>query len=202
MRPCRLETTGRWLIVAASIIGVDAAAVHWVVTAKSGITGGIGGGPLTAHWTYYDRYDGSMVVIVRNNVTRRTTGPTVVRPPTTAGLCRVWWPAVAAGLLTLLALAIASARRGRRFIAAFPLPQMSTRRWMMTVAVIGTEVGLVITTLRYSDIDPLRTRWTPILSSLVGLHAVAFLPAGIAALHRLVRIRRSRHDPEAAMDEL
>ena len=67
----------------------------------------------------------------------------VARPATTAGLCRVWWPAAASAFLTLLALAIALSRTGQWFIAELPLPQMTTRRWMMAVALLGLEFGLI-----------------------------------------------------------
>jgi hypothetical protein len=49
MRPSQLRFTVRWLSFAALIIGMDVAAIHWVVNARSASTGGIGGGPHTAH---------------------------------------------------------------------------------------------------------------------------------------------------------
>jgi Na+/serine symporter len=123
----------------------------------------------------------------------------VTRPATTAGLCRVWWPAAASGFLTLLALAIALTRTGQWFIAELPLPQMTTRRWMIAVAVLGTEGGLIMSTIRSSGVHPRLIQWTQILIILVGLHAVAFLPVGVAVLYRYVRHRQPRDDPETVM---
>jgi hypothetical protein len=202
MQQSQLRFIVRWLIFAAMVIGTDVAAIYWVVNARSAIRSGIGGGPYTAHTTWYEMYDGSAVVVVRNYVTGKTTGTAVRRPATTAGLCRVWWPAVASGFLTLLALAIALTRTGRWFIAELPLPQMTTRRWMIAVAVLGIEGGLVITTMRNSGVDPLRTQWAPILINLFGLHALAFLPPGVALLYRYARRRQSRDNPETTMDRL
>ena len=201
IRPSQLRSTTRWLILAAAIIGMDGAAIYRVVTARSTLRGGgLSSGPYTALASYYIRADEALVVVVRNFATGKTTGPTVIRPPTARGLCRVWWPAFTGGFLTLLALAIASTRKGRRFVSAFPLPRMTTRRWMIAVALIGTEGGLILSTMRYAGVDPLTTPWTPILVYLVGLHALAFLPVGITMLHRFVRRQRPREDPGAAMD--
>ena len=187
MRPSRLRSATRWLILAASIIVLDVAAIHRVVTARSTLRGGLSSGPYTALATYYTRADEALLVVVRNFATGKTTGPTMIRPPTMRGLRRVWWPPVAGGFLTLLALAIASTRKGRRFISGFPLPRMTTRRWMIAVALIGTEGGLIISTMKNSGVDPLTIAWTPILLNLVGLHALAFLPVGIAMLSRIIR---------------
>jgi YD repeat-containing protein len=199
MRPSQLRYTVRWMIFPASIIGLYVAAINWVVTARSAIYVGMAGGPRTAHWTYYDMWDGSGRMVVRNHITGKTTRITVTRPATTAGLCRVWWPAAARGFLTLLALAIALTRTGQWFIAELPLPQMTTRRWMIAVAVLGTEGGLIMSTIRSSGVHPRLIQWTQILIILVGLHAVAFLPVGVAVLYRYVRHRQPRDDPETVM---
>jgi hypothetical protein len=190
MQPSQLQATGRWLIFTAMVAGMNAAALYWVVTARSTWIDGIGSGPRQAYCTYYTMYDGSVMYVVRNHVTGAVKGPIVVKPATPAGLCRVWWPAVAGGLLNLLAFSIVLSRRGRRLIAEFPLPRMTTRRWMIVVAVIGTECGLVISMLRNRGIDPLSTPWTPIFVYLVGLHAMAFLLAGMALLYRFARPSR------------
>jgi hypothetical protein len=202
MRPSQLRFRVRWLIFAASIIAMDVAAITWVVNARSAFGPGVGGGPFTAHWTWYEMYDGSGLFVVHNDVTGKTTRRTVTSPATTMGLCRVWWPAPASGFLTLLALTITLTRTGRWLIAEVPLPHMTTRRWMIVVAVLGTEGGLVICTMRNSGVDPLLTHWTPVLIRLFGLHALAFMPAGVALLFRYVRRQQSRDVPEIVMDRL
>src|SRR5271155_3465536 len=88
MRPSRLRLTVRWLrwlMFAAAIVGMDLAAIYWVVEAKTSIIGGLGGGPWTAHWMSYSMYDGSGGMIVHNYVTGKTT-TTVGRPATPEGL--------------------------------------------------------------------------------------------------------------------
>jgi hypothetical protein len=191
----------RWLMFAASIIGMDVAALCRVVTARSSVFAGVGGGPLWAHTTYYAMYDGSHRRVVHNWVTGSKT-TTVERPATPEGLCRVWWPAVAAGLLTLLAIRIALSPSGQWFIAEMPLPRMTTRRWMISVAALGTEGGLVISTLRNSGVDPLHAPWIQIFISLVVLHALAFLPLGVALLYQYLRNRQSQNEHETAMGRL
>jgi hypothetical protein len=57
MRRSQLRFTVRWLIFAVSIIGMDVAAINWVVTAKSAITARMDRGPHTARRTYYHMYD-------------------------------------------------------------------------------------------------------------------------------------------------
>ncbi len=133
--------------------------------------------------------------IVHNRLTGVTT-TTIVRPATVWGLCPVWWPAVASGFLTLLALVIALTRTGRWFIAAIPIPRMTTRRWLILVAILGTETGLIFDTLRSSGVDPLYARWTPILIGLALLHAVAFMPVGVVLLFRYARDRQFRNGSE------
>ena len=97
------------------------------------------------------------------------------------GLCYVWWPSLAGGLITLLALALAATRNGRRLIAEFPLSRMTTRRWMIAVAVIGIEAGLLLNEMRYFGFDLGRdlrsSRWPPILICLAALPTLAFLLA-------------------------
>jgi hypothetical protein len=200
VRPSQLRFRERWLIFAALVIGIDMAAIYWVVEARSDFIfgGGAGGvGPYYLFTMNYGMYDGSSVTTVHNYVTGKTTR-TVTRRASTAGLCRVWWPAAVSRLLTLLALAVALTRAGQRFIATLPLPQMTTRRWMIAVAVLGTECGLVITTMRNSGVNPLRTQWVPILINLIGLHTLAFLPVGVALLYWSARHWHSRDDPETA----
>jgi hypothetical protein len=198
MRPSQLRFTVRWLIFAASVIAMDVAAINWVVEARSYSLGGMGNGDVA----YNTMYDETLVKVVSNNLTGKTISTTVIRPATTAGLCRVWWPAAASGLLTLLAAAIAFTRTGQWFIANLRLPQMTTRRWMIAVAVLATEAGLVIGTFRNSGVNLLLTQWTPILISLVSLHALAFMPVGVALLYRYVRRRRFRDDTEKLVDRL
>ena len=195
MRPSRVRVTAGWLGFSALIVGMDLAAVNAVVKARSFMSAGVGGGPSTRHTSYHEKYDGSAIQIVRNSPAGTTT-VTVMRPATTAGLCRVWWPAVVAALLTLLAVALARTDAGRRFIAESPLPHMTTRRWMIVTAVLGIEGGLVISRLKDTGVDPRHAQWTPILIGLAILHALAFAPAGLALLHH--RLRRDRPDARPA----
>jgi hypothetical protein len=173
----------RWSLFAITIIGMDLAAVAWAVKARSWKMGGSGGGPLTASWAVYGKYDGSAVREVSNYLTG-TRSVVVIRPATPLGLCRVWGPVVASVGLTLLALKVARTDAGRRFIEALRPPRMTTRRWMITVAVLGIELGLVISTLKSSGVDPVYALWVPIMAALVALHTLAFMPVGIALLYR------------------
>jgi hypothetical protein len=129
-------------------------------------------------------YDGSQLLIVRNLLTGVTISTVTRRPATWDGLCRVWWPAAASGVLTLLAIATALTRPGRSAVAAIRIPRMTTRRWLIVVAVLGTEGGLIVNTLRSSGVDPMHARWTPILIRLALLHVVAFMPVGVVVLYR------------------
>jgi hypothetical protein len=201
MMMTRLGFAVRWMMFAAAIIGTDLAAVNRVVKARSYLAAGAGSGPMTALRSHHTKYDGSEVLVVRNHLTGVTI-TTVTRPATGLGLCRVWWPAVAGGFLTLLALVTALTRTGRWLIAAIPIPRMTTRRWLIAVAVLGTEGGLIIGTLRSSGVDPLYVRWTPILVYLAVLHALAFMPVGVALLYRHVRDRQFQNDPESVSDRL
>jgi hypothetical protein len=201
VQPSHLQLTVRWLILAAWIVGLDAAAINWAITAREGIPVP-GGGPRAAYWRSYQGYDGSVVVVVRNHLTGKTVATRLVKPPTAAGLCYVWWPSFAGGLLTLLALALAATRNGRRLIVEFPLPRMTTRRWMIAVAVIGVETGLIIGAMRYFGVDPRSSRWPPILIYLGSLHTLVFLPVGVAVLKIVVRLLHSGDAPEAATDRL
>jgi len=105
------------------------------------------------------------------------------------GLVGVWLPFVTCLGFSLLVIWFARTDPGRRLMQAVRLPRMTTRGWMILVAVLGAEGGLVVVTLRYSGIDPSRTDWWPILLQLAVLHAVAFLPAGIVSLHRALTPR-------------
>ena len=87
-----MRVTVGWLIFVSLIVWMDLAAVKAVVNARSFIEAGDGGGPPTRITSVHGKLDGSMIRIVRNEVVRTTT-VTVLRPPTTVGLCRVWWPA-------------------------------------------------------------------------------------------------------------
>jgi hypothetical protein len=189
MRLPRLSRMIRWSVFASSLAGVDFAAIHWVITARTDTIGGIGGGG----WKHYDMYDGSGVnVVVLNSSRGKMISRTVTRPAPFLGLCKVWWPAVAGVFLTPLVLAVARTRTGRWVIAEMPLPCMTTRRWMITVAVLGIEGGLVISTLRTSGRDPMREQWLPLLAQLFVLHAVAFLPAGSLLIYNYIRDKRAK----------
>jgi hypothetical protein len=171
------QLTVRLLILAAWVGGLDAAAINWTIMAREVETDpGTGGGPRTAHWAGYHRFDGSEVLVVRNHVTGSST-TRLVHPPTAVGLCLTWSPAFAGGLLTLLAVALAATRSGRRLIVEFPLPRMTTRRWMVALAVIGLEVWLINVAMSYLVRHPRSSLWPPILIYLASLHTLTFLPA-------------------------
>jgi hypothetical protein len=177
VRPSHLQLTIRWLILAAWIAGIDAAAINWTIMAwEIDLRAGTGGGSRTAYWSVHDRPDGSAVRVVRNFVTGSTT-TTMIHPPTAVGMCLTWSPAFTGGLLTLLAVALAATRSGRRLIVEFPLPRMTTRRWMVAVAVIGVEAWLIIGAMSYLVFHPRSLLWPPILIYLAVLHTLTFLPA-------------------------
>jgi hypothetical protein len=176
-RPRHLEFAVRWLIFAAWIAGLDAAAINWTIMAREiDPRAATGGGSLTAHWRVHHRPDGSVVRVVRNGVTGNTV-TTMIHPPTAVGMCLTWSPAFAGGLLTLLAVALAATRSGRRLIVEFPVPRMTTRRWMIAVAFIGVEAWLIIGAISYLLFQPRSSLWPPILIYLAALHTLTFLPA-------------------------
>jgi hypothetical protein len=167
-----LQLTIRWLILAAWIAGLDAAAINWTIMATELDTDpGTGG----AHWHVRHRPDGSVMRVVRNRLTGKTA-TYLLDPPTAVGLCCVWSPAVACGLLTLVALGLAATRSGRRLIVGFPLPRMTTRRWMVALAVIGIEVWLINGAMSYLVRHPRSSLWPPILIYLASLHTLTFPP--------------------------
>jgi hypothetical protein len=89
----------------------------------------------------------------------------------------VWWPAIAGGFITLEALALAAARNGRRLIAEFPPPRMTTQRLMIAVAVIAIEAVLIINVARIFGGNPRSSRWPPILICLAVPPTLVLLPA-------------------------
>ena len=141
MRPSRLQLTVRWTMLLAWVVALDAAAINWTITATKLIKQSdiVGGG--YSHRRYRGS-DGSVVSVVQNSMTRKTTVHWT-DPPTRMGLCYVWWPSLASGLTTMLALALAATRDGRRLIVEFPVPPMTTQRLMIAVAVIGIEAGMI-----------------------------------------------------------
>jgi hypothetical protein len=187
VRPSHLRMTVRWLIFAAWVVGLDAVAINWTIMAWERIPGGPGGlvaGPggisFTGWWSTYSGYDGSVVIVVRKLATGKPTAVHLVRPPTAMGLCYVWWPAFAGGLTTLLALALAATRNGRRLIGEFLLHRPTSRRWMIAVAVISIEAVLFLDEMRYFGVelrDLRASRWPPILIYLAALPGLAFLLA-------------------------
>lgn len=199
--PSRERYLARWAMITASILAIDGAVTLWIVVARSVLAGdgGVGGGSNTSYCTHYRMYDDSSVLIVQDFTTGKSTR-ILTSPATAVGLRRVWWPAVPAGILTLSGLALASTHRGRRYVAGFPTPRMTTGGLMIAVAVLGTEGGLAIRTLESSGIRGLLfPRWelTPILVDQLLLHALAFLSVGVALLVRLVQRRRSLAPPDA-----
>jgi hypothetical protein len=175
VRPSHLQLTIRWLILAAWVTGLVAAATNWTIAARALIPmGGVGGGD--GEFSFYSGYDGSRMTVSRDYV----TGMTRVHwshPPTATGLCYVWWPSVAGGIITLVVLAPAATRNGRRLIAEFPFPPMTTRRLMIAVAVIGIEAVLIVSATRNFGGNPRSSRWPPIVFCLAVPPTLVFLPA-------------------------
>jgi hypothetical protein len=68
-------------------------------------------------------------------------------------------------------------RDGRRLIAEFPLPGMTTRRWMIAVAFIGVEAVLIINATRFFGGDPRSSPWPPMVFCLAVPPTLVFLPA-------------------------
>jgi hypothetical protein len=170
-----LQLTVRWLVFAVCVLVLDAAVINWTLTATKLIKQSdiVGGG----YWHRgYRGSDGSVVIVVQNSMTRKTTVDWV-HPPTAMGLCYVWWPAIASGFITLEALALAAARNGRRLFAEFPPPRMTTQRLMIAVAVIGIEAGLIINVTGKLGGDPRSSGWPPIAFCLAVPPTLVFLSA-------------------------
>lgn len=202
MRTSGVRPIVRWLMIASAIIAIDLAATLWTVVAKTVSPFAVGSGPSRAYRIYYPLIDDSCVVITRDSMTGKTLGRTVIRPATAAGLCRVWWPAVVTGLLTLTGLALASTLGGRRFVAEFPMPRITTRRLMIAVAVMGADLGWVLR-MRYSFLVGIfYGRWTPDLVDMLIVHTLAFVAAGVALLFSCVRRRRSPDPPESVTSQV
>ena len=175
MRPTHLQLTVRWTILLAWVVGLDAAAIKWTIAARIRVSiGGFGNGGGDS--TNYRGYDGSQVTVYHETRTGKTT-VRWIHPPTATGRCYVWWPSVAGGIITLVVLALAATRNGRRLIAKFPLPGMTTRRLMIAVAVIGIEAVLIINMARIFGGNPRSSRWPPILICLAAPPTLVFLPA-------------------------
>jgi hypothetical protein len=177
VRPSHLQWAVRWLIFAAWVVGLDAVAINWTIRATERIMDGPGGFSRNGSWRSYSGYDGSAGIVVRDRPNGKTPEFHLVRPPTAMGLCYVWWPAFAGGLTTLLALALAATRNGRRLIGEFLLHRPTSRRWMIAVAVISIEAVLFLDEMRYFGVDLRASRWPPILIYLAALPTLAFLPA-------------------------
>ncbi len=196
MRTSRVRSFERWRMIAASIIAIDVAAILWVVVARSVGFDPIGGGPLDGYGWYFRMSDGSFNVISYDYSTNKTIGRTVIFPAPPGGSYRVWWPAFAAVPLTLLGLALASTRGGRRIFTRLPVPQITTLRLMTAVAILGADLGWVLRTMEspwaclLSDGGPL------VFVDLVSVHALAFMGFGVALLFNLGRRRPSPNDPE------
>jgi hypothetical protein len=175
VRPSPPQLTARWLILAAWVVGLDAAAINWTMAATKRVwIDECGSGGFSNR--SYSGYDGSEGRVMRNQMTGKTT-VRWAHSPTATGLCDVWWPSVVGGIITLIVLALAATRNGRRLIAEFPLPRMTTRRLMIAVAVIGIEATLIINVTRKLGGDPRSSGWPPIVFCLAVPPTLVFLPA-------------------------
>jgi hypothetical protein len=182
MKPSRLESTVRWMLLIAWVAGSDTAATNWTLAASKRLPVIVlanGEGRRTS----YRGYDGSQVFVYRESMTGKKTIE-AGRPPTVTGLCYVWWPSVAGGIITLLALALAATRNGRRLIGERPLLRMTTRRLMIAVAVVGIEAALIINVATNLGRVPWDFRkrarpspWPPILICLAAPPTLVFLSA-------------------------
>jgi hypothetical protein len=170
-----LELTARWLVLVAWVAGLDASAVNWTITARKAIVIGRVGAGGYDH-SHYRGYDASEVTVSCNQLTGETT-VRWTRPPTTTGRCYVWWPALAGGMITLVAIALAATRNGRRLVVEFPLPRMTTRRLMIAVAVIGIEAALITSVAGKLGGDPRSSPWPQIVFCLAVPPTLVFLPA-------------------------
>jgi hypothetical protein len=176
VRPTRRQLTAGWLILVAWIAGVDAAAIHWTIWARKPFKTKVYFSTGGQHPTNYSWHDGSQVNVYKYSYSRKTRVERT-HPPTATGLCYVWWPAIAGGFITLEALALAPTRNGRRLIAEFPFPRMTTQRLMIAVAVIGIEAVLIINVTRNLGGDPRSSPWPPIVFCLSVPPTLVFLPA-------------------------
>jgi hypothetical protein len=179
LRPSRLQLTVRWTILLAWVVGLDAAATNWTLAVtKRVVLQGLSNGDVSRRNHF--GYDGSVVAVGTENLTGRVFIVSK-RPPTAKGLCYVWWPSVAGGTITLVVLALAATRNGRRLIAKFPLPRMTTRRLMIAVAVIGIEAALIINIAKSLN-DPHsflgirgKSQWPPIIICLAAPPTLVFI---------------------------
>ena len=181
MKPSRLESTVRWMLLIAWVAGSDTAATNWTLAASKRlpvIMPSSGGDRRTD----YRGFDGSRVISLTEHMTGKTT---ILRklPPTATGLCYVWWPAVAGGFITLAILGLAATRNGRRLVVEFPLPRMTTRRLMIAVAVIAIEAVLIINVAKSNRVNwdfrnyRRPSPWPPLLIGLVAPPTLVLLQA-------------------------
>jgi hypothetical protein len=156
-------------------VGLDAAATNWTLAAtKRVVRNGLANGDVSRRNHF--GYDGSVVAVGTENLTGRVFIVSKL-PPTAKGLCYVWWPSVAGGTITLVVLALAATRNGRRLVAEFPVPRMTTRRLMIAVAVIGIEAVLIINVTGKLGGDPRSSGWPPIVFCLAVPPTLVFLSA-------------------------
>ncbi len=107
-----------------------------------------------------------------------------------AGLCRVWWPAPAAGCITLIVIALALTRAGRQYVAAFSLPRITMRWFMIAVAVLGAEAGWVLRMMDSSQwYSVMFGQCSPMQLDFFILHGVALIAVLTAVLFLFVRRR-------------
>lgn len=182
----------RWLMIAVVILGIDLGAVALTLRAIDRPTGGIGGGPFSQYSIIQQYPDGRIVSEVWDWRRKIRISRTVTRPATWAVQVLVWSPIPAAGALTLAVLKMHRSKSVRQLVRDVRVPRISTRGLMFLVTAVGVEGGLIVGTMRYSGHNPEKANWYEIGLGLLILHAVAFLPAGLAVAWREIKVRRLR----------
>jgi hypothetical protein len=171
------------MVLAAILASIDFFAIKATWQAMSRPEAGIGNGRNGRSYYTSQYLDGRIESVVRDYRTGVEIR-TITRPATLKGRIKVWWPVFSSLALTWLAIWFARTVMGRRLLRSLRPPRMSTRGWMIAVAILGIEGGLIVTTLRDSGIRPERADWVPILLYLAIVHGVAFLPVFVVLFHR------------------
>ena len=128
----------RWSWLAAVILALNAAAVGWVVWAKSRPSPVTGGGPSSSHYRYLEYFDGSLLEIHEDLVAGVIISMTVVRPPTAWGLAGLWGPLGASLALSLFVRTGA----GRRALRTLSRPRLTMLHGMVGVGAISVWLWL------------------------------------------------------------
>ena len=164
------------MILAVWTAGLHAAAINWTITARKprhGFPGSAGVAMIIAITA------GMMGPKRVSPVTRRPA-----RPQSVGSIHRPRWGAAMSGGPHSPAASLPWWRsrwrrpaNGRRLIAEFPLPRMTTRRLMIAVAVIGIEAVLIINVTGKLGGDLRSSGWPSIVFCLAVPPTLVLLPA-------------------------